>query len=530
LIDSVELIIRQPGHPDRVVRLPEGDSHLGRAEDNDVVLSDVGVSRRHARLVVGTDTVRIEDLGSGNGTYFRGFRVQTQELQDGDEVIVDPFVLNFRIRGDLAVRPEALESHAAARLEVIVGAGMSRRTYPIGTRGLTLGRSENRDVVIPDPAASRHHCTILPRDGTFVLRDMGSANGVFVNSVRVRESVLSTGDRIRIGNTEMRFVVSDEHSAEPVTRDAAADAWRVAALRGDTYLQHEDSAPQAVVGDQRGSKRWAAMVAGAVSLLGIIAVSAVGLGALAYVIWGTPAARLPIRAPQPPTWALELPGGLPAATVKELSDQGIEAMRQRDNRSALVAFYRALVADPGDPYSERLAFLAGEFVVLDAMEASLEDEVAAHEARQARRDQLLADVSGGGARARSSLARLQEEYRDDPLVIQQMGWQPGEVGVQVQDLLDQATEAEALEKWADAAELYAQARATAMDPDKRRLATTRERVVRRELARLVAVRWRQGVSAEAWGRLDEARGHYQAVLEVDPHNASARLRLERLER
>ena len=46
VIESVELMIKQPGHADRTVRLPEGATRLGRAEDNEVVLSDVGVSRR----------------------------------------------------------------------------------------------------------------------------------------------------------------------------------------------------------------------------------------------------------------------------------------------------------------------------------------------------------------------------------------------------------------------------------------------------------------------------------------------------
>ena len=84
MIESVEMIIRQPGHPDRVVRLQEGATRLGRSEDCEIVLSDVGVSRRHARLLVARDQVQVEDLGSGNGTYYRGRRVEREVLHDGD--------------------------------------------------------------------------------------------------------------------------------------------------------------------------------------------------------------------------------------------------------------------------------------------------------------------------------------------------------------------------------------------------------------------------------------------------------------
>ena len=60
--------MRRSGHPERRVSLDLGVSHFGRADDNDVVLSDIGVSRRHARVVVRQDGVFVEDLGSGNGT------------------------------------------------------------------------------------------------------------------------------------------------------------------------------------------------------------------------------------------------------------------------------------------------------------------------------------------------------------------------------------------------------------------------------------------------------------------------------
>ena len=52
MIEGVELIIRREGYPDRVELLEEGNTRLGRAEDNEIVISDIAVSRRHAQISV----------------------------------------------------------------------------------------------------------------------------------------------------------------------------------------------------------------------------------------------------------------------------------------------------------------------------------------------------------------------------------------------------------------------------------------------------------------------------------------------
>ena len=128
---------------------------MGRGDDNAIVLSDVGVSRRHAQIVMSDTEVSIEDLGSGNGTYYFGHRVTSQPLRDQDEVVIDPYVLHFRIHGGgvpgtgeaatVAAEPEG------ARIEVVVGNGMVGSLFPIADTGLTMGRAEDRDRSLADP-------------------------------------------------------------------------------------------------------------------------------------------------------------------------------------------------------------------------------------------------------------------------------------------------------------------------------------------------------------------------------------------
>ncbi|MBQ4334456.1 MAG: FHA domain-containing protein, partial [Myxococcaceae bacterium] len=67
-----QLIINGPGYFDTAYELPDGETTLGRADENDVILSGDQVSRRHARLYFEGDALFFEDLGSRNGTRLNG--------------------------------------------------------------------------------------------------------------------------------------------------------------------------------------------------------------------------------------------------------------------------------------------------------------------------------------------------------------------------------------------------------------------------------------------------------------------------
>ncbi len=69
----------------------------------------------------------------------------------------------------------------------------------------TLGRHPNNTVQILDRIVSKEHCHIDLVDGRWMLRDLGSLNGSFVNGERITERVLSPGDEISIGSTRIVF-------------------------------------------------------------------------------------------------------------------------------------------------------------------------------------------------------------------------------------------------------------------------------------------------------------------------------------
>ena len=72
---------------------------IGRREDCDLRIPLGDVSRKHCRLVRDGDTLKIEDLGSSNGTFLNGRRVQEAMLSPGDSIQVGPVVFVLQVDG-----------------------------------------------------------------------------------------------------------------------------------------------------------------------------------------------------------------------------------------------------------------------------------------------------------------------------------------------------------------------------------------------------------------------------------------------
>src|SRR5947199_5120903 len=78
----------------------------------------------------------------------------------------------------------------------------------------SLGRHPNNSIQLLDKIVSKEHCVVEQRGGEFVLRDLGSLNGTYINGERVRgEGMLKHGDEIALGATRARF---DDGSGRPM--------------------------------------------------------------------------------------------------------------------------------------------------------------------------------------------------------------------------------------------------------------------------------------------------------------------------
>lgn len=89
-------------------------------------------------------------------------------------------------------------------LEQVRGPG-SPRSYPVKSRNLLIGRSEETDIHIESATLSRHHLRLLERDGEYSFVDLDSANGVYLNGVLAHAAVLRDGDVLEFGEVVFIF-------------------------------------------------------------------------------------------------------------------------------------------------------------------------------------------------------------------------------------------------------------------------------------------------------------------------------------
>ncbi len=89
------------------------------------------------------------------------------------------------------------------------------RRYPITTEPLLFGRESDCSITIPEGSVSRHHARVSRRpDGLYLIEDLGSTNGTFVNDARTQVRALTDGDYLRIGPCIYRFLASGNVEAD----------------------------------------------------------------------------------------------------------------------------------------------------------------------------------------------------------------------------------------------------------------------------------------------------------------------------
>ena len=99
-----------------------------------------------------------------------------------------------------------------ASLFVIQGRDQGQR-FDLDQEPVTLGRDSGNAIQLHDNEVSRRHAEIRNADGTFVLADLSSSNGTFVNDQAVTDHTLASGDRLLIGRTLLIFTSVQESSS-----------------------------------------------------------------------------------------------------------------------------------------------------------------------------------------------------------------------------------------------------------------------------------------------------------------------------
>ncbi len=231
---------------------------FGRDASSDVVVGGTEVSRRHAEIERISEGYVLNDF-SVNGTYVNGERVGRQHLLARADVIRighDEFRFYADVSSPTPPRsrrsvPQVTAPHpptgAGARLSdtmhglppsalsaaatptqpqvaplasLLVRSGaLKGRRLPVKVPVVNIGRADFNDVVIADASVSTSHAKLQRRDDIWVLTDLGSTNGTFVEGERLSgEVALGPGTTVKFGEVAVLFEPLDE--SVPIRRSS----------------------------------------------------------------------------------------------------------------------------------------------------------------------------------------------------------------------------------------------------------------------------------------------------------------------
>jgi pSer/pThr/pTyr-binding forkhead associated (FHA) protein len=247
----------------REYQVGSGALTLGRDAGSNVVVSGGEVSRQHAEIRSDAEGYLLVDL-SVNGTYVNGERMgKTHRLARADIIRIgnDEFRFYadassaapaspaaepaqpapppppaathrlsdtmFDLRVGAAAQPAAESKHdtppapvAAPLASLLLRSGeLKGQRLPIKVPVANIGRGDYNDVILADPSVSTMHAKLQRRDAIWILTDLGSTNGTFVEGERLTgEMPLSPGTTIKFGDVAALFEPLDE-SVRPERKD-----------------------------------------------------------------------------------------------------------------------------------------------------------------------------------------------------------------------------------------------------------------------------------------------------------------------
>ena len=216
-----------------VFSLAAGEVTIGRTPANTIAIDNAGVSRRHAVIRVKGDKVILEDLGSANGTFVRGQRIEEYELRDGDEIAIVKHRLLYRVPKDAETqaRIEPLQDVGqktmyidAASVAQAVGGRQGLRPdaaattlrprlilpdlkkFPLEEDEVRLGSSAGCQVQLSGMFVGKVHARIVrTKDGQLKIQHLSGLAGTRVNGEKIAEHLLKHGDEIEIGKQKLLF-------------------------------------------------------------------------------------------------------------------------------------------------------------------------------------------------------------------------------------------------------------------------------------------------------------------------------------
>lgn len=200
--------LRSDGMPGTSFALDKDEVVCGRTEGEVRLADDPTVSPRHARFVQAKGTLRVEDLGSVNGTFVR--LKEPRRIRVGEEIRIgrqllrlEPLPRPARV-DDGGVRPWGTPDPGyRLRLSQLLEGGGLGEVFPLKEGENLVGREAGEVTFPSDRYVSARHARIDVKGGEVTLSDVGSSNGTFAKVSGHAD--LAPGDQLLVGGQLLRI-------------------------------------------------------------------------------------------------------------------------------------------------------------------------------------------------------------------------------------------------------------------------------------------------------------------------------------
>ncbi|NQU43807.1 FHA domain-containing protein [bacterium] len=216
-----ELIITLNGEEIGHHSFSGGEVSIGRGDGSDILLENLSVSRRHARISIEDGRYFLTDLESANGTYVNATRVTRAQIFHDDRIIVGKHVLVFQ---EPQAQPADFDPEGARTILVmppssgpclgVESTGFSKEPAPLRPGVTLIGRGEDCHIRLSDWFVEMHQAEIERSGDTFILRDISPRSTTYVNGEPVVEHVLWDGDVIDMGVSRLVFLAEAGETAD----------------------------------------------------------------------------------------------------------------------------------------------------------------------------------------------------------------------------------------------------------------------------------------------------------------------------
>jgi len=217
--------------------LDEAVITIGRLPENTICISNMGISRRHAKIERDTDNSYVlSDLTSLNGTFVNNEQKKRAVLTDGDKIMIGKYTILFEdmdkklSKTDSAIKKGDTSAISVGIIEEVMSydpaqpkeqtsvVPMTKDTtsvlieinkhvvYKLDKPLLTLGDSENDDIFVTGFMVDEGHVMIERENNEWCIRSQKVLGQFKVNGHKTKSHKLEHKDRIEIGSSTFRFM------------------------------------------------------------------------------------------------------------------------------------------------------------------------------------------------------------------------------------------------------------------------------------------------------------------------------------